>query len=45
MSATVVISAVNQRRIQRALAWLEGRVPAEEVLIVGATLDAANETN
>ena len=43
MSATAVISAVNQRRIQRALAWLEGRVPAEEVLIVGATLDAANE--
>jgi ATP-dependent helicase/nuclease subunit B len=43
MSATAAISAVNQRRIQRALAWLEGRVPAEEVLIVGATLDAANE--
>jgi ATP-dependent helicase/nuclease subunit B len=43
MRATAVISAVNQRRIQRALAWLEGRVPAEEVLIVGATLDAANE--
>ena len=43
MSATAVTSAVNQRRIQRALAWLEGRVPAEEVLIVGATLDAANE--
>src|SRR3954452_12785507 len=43
MSATAVISAVSQRRIQRALAWLEGRAPAEEVLIVGATLDAANE--
>ena len=43
MSAIAVISAVNQRRIRRARAWLEGRVPAEEVLIVGATLDAANE--
>ena len=43
MSATAVISAVNHRRIRRARAWLESRVPAEEVLIVGATLDAANE--
>ena len=37
------MSVMNQRRIRRALAWLEGRVPAEEVLIVGATLGAANE--
>src|SRR5262245_17377163 len=43
MNATVVISAVNQRRIQRALNWLEGRVPDEEVLLVGATRDADNE--
>ena len=43
MSATAVISIVNQHRIRRALTWLEGRVPAEEELIVGATLDAANE--
>jgi ATP-dependent helicase/nuclease subunit B len=42
MSATAVISAVNRHRIQRELAWLEGE-PAEEMLIVGATLDAANE--
>ena len=27
----------------RARAWLEAREPAEEVLIVGASLDAANE--
>ena len=31
------------RRIGRARAWLESRVHAEEVLVVGATLDAANE--
>ncbi|MER8387073.1 PD-(D/E)XK nuclease family protein [Mesorhizobium sp. M1380] len=43
MSAIAVISAANRRRIRRARAWLEGRVLAEEVLIVGASLDAANE--
>ena len=43
MSAIAVISTVNRRRIWRARAWLESRVQAEEVLIVGATLDAANE--
>jgi ATP-dependent helicase/nuclease subunit B len=43
MSAIAVISTVNRRRISRARAWLEGRVQAEEALIVGATLDAANE--
>ncbi len=43
MSATLIISAVNHRRIRRARAWLEARKPAEEVLIVGATLDAATE--
>jgi NAD(P)-dependent dehydrogenase (short-subunit alcohol dehydrogenase family) len=43
MSANAIISAVNHRRIRRARAWLEGRAAAEEVLIVGATLDAANE--
>ena len=43
MSATVAISAVNHRRIRRARAWLESRVLAEEVLIIGASLDAANE--
>jgi hypothetical protein len=43
VSAIVVTSAVNQRRIGRARTWLESRVVAEEVLIVGASLDAANE--
>jgi hypothetical protein len=43
MSAIAVISTVNHRRIGRARAWLESRVQAEEVLVLGATLDAANE--
>jgi hypothetical protein len=43
MRMTAVISVMNHRRIRRARAWLNGRIPAEEVLIVGATLDAANE--
>jgi ATP-dependent helicase/nuclease subunit B len=43
VSAIVATSAVNHRRIVRARAWLEGRVLAEEVLIIGASLDAANE--
>jgi hypothetical protein len=34
MTANAIISAVNHRRIGRAGAWLEGRAPAEEVLIV-----------
>jgi hypothetical protein len=43
MSAIAVISTVNLRRFLRARAWLESRVRAEEVSLVGATLDAANE--
>ena len=43
MSAIVVTSVVNHRRIGRARAWLESRVLGEEVLIIGASLDAANE--
>jgi hypothetical protein len=43
VSAIVAISTVNHRRIRRARAWLESRALAEEVLIVGASLDAANE--
>jgi hypothetical protein len=30
-------------RIRRAEAWVEGRLAAEQLLIVAATLDAANE--
>ena len=43
MTANAIISAANYCRIRRASAWLKGRAAAEEVLIVGATLDAANE--
>ena len=38
-----VTSSAGHRRIHRAQRWLENRAAAEEVLIVGATLDAANE--
>src|SRR6516165_10690601 len=34
---------MSHRRMARARAWLEAREPAEEILIIGATLDAANE--
>jgi ATP-dependent helicase/nuclease subunit B len=43
MNAIAVTSVSNQRRIRRACSWLEHRTPAEEVVIIGATLDAANE--
>jgi ATP-dependent helicase/nuclease subunit B len=43
MTVRVLVSSMSHRRIARARAWLEGREPAEEVLIVGASLDAANE--
>ena len=40
---SLLISARSHCRIARAHAWLEARAPAEEVLIIGASLDAANE--
>ena len=43
MGARAVISSTGHRRIHCAQRWLENRAAAEEVLIVGATLDAANE--
>jgi ATP-dependent helicase/nuclease subunit B len=43
MSVHAVISSTGHRRILDAQRWLENRPAAEEVLIVGATLDAANE--
>jgi ATP-dependent helicase/nuclease subunit B len=43
LSAIVATSAVNHSRIRRARAWLESRALAEEVLIIGANVDAANE--
>jgi hypothetical protein len=43
MAITVVTSAAGRYRLERARAWLETRSPAEEVLILGASLAAANE--
>jgi ATP-dependent helicase/nuclease subunit B len=43
VSAIAVTSAANHRRIGRARTWLESRLVDEEVLIIGASLDAANE--
>ena len=43
MSVTVATSVVSQRRIRRACDWLKSRTPIEELLIIGATLDAVNE--
>src|ERR1700722_19911785 len=43
MSVHAVTSSAGHHRIRRAQRWLESRAAAEEVLIVGATLDAANQ--
>jgi hypothetical protein len=43
MNRIAAISSAARLRIRRAEAWFETRTAAEEVLIVGATLDAANE--
>src|SRR5258706_13413731 len=43
MTAIAVTSVSSRRRISDACAWLEARALDEEVVIVGATLDAANE--
>ena len=43
MGVTVVTSSASYRRIACGRDWLEARAPAEEVLIIGATLGAANE--
>src|SRR6516225_3150330 len=43
MDATACTSFASHRRIARARAWLMARAPAEELLIIGANLDAANE--
>ena len=43
MGVTVVTSAANHHRITRGWDWLKARAPAEEVLIIGTTLGAANE--
>src|SRR5579862_4092498 len=43
MSASVVTSTANRTRLERARAWLAPRDAGEELMIVGATLGAANE--
>ena len=43
MGPTAVASAASRHRIARAGEWLHARRPAEEVLIIGPTLGAANE--
>ena len=43
MRAMVFMSSMSHRRIARAASWLKSRGPAQELLVVGATLDAANE--
>ena len=43
MNAITVTSAANRTRLARARAWLEGRAIAEEVLVIGGSIEAANE--
>ena len=43
MGGTIITSSASHSRIRRARAWLETRLPAEEILILAATDDAANE--
>jgi RecB family exonuclease len=43
MSGVAFVSVACHRRIQRATAWLESRDVTEELVIVGASLDGANE--
>jgi hypothetical protein len=43
MRPTLSISVANHRRLLRAREWLANRSHSGEVLILGATLDGANE--
>ena len=43
MELLAVTSASSRRRIERARAWLESRERDEELIIIGATVGAANE--
>jgi ATP-dependent helicase/nuclease subunit B len=43
VAATLIESAAADVRIERAAQWLAARAPGEEVVVVGATADAANE--
>ena len=43
MGGIIVTSSASQSRIAQGRAWLEARVPAEEILVLAANADAANE--
>ena len=43
MGGVIVTSSANQSRIAQARAWLDARAPAEEILVLAANADAANE--
>jgi ATP-dependent helicase/nuclease subunit B len=43
MALSVITSAAGHQRVACGLDWLKARAPAEEVLILGSTLIAANE--
>ena len=43
MGFAVVTSTTGHQRIARGREWLDAKQSAEEVLIIGATLGAANE--
>jgi ATP-dependent helicase/nuclease subunit B len=43
MTVTIVKSVSSQRRIEYARAWLDAQTLDRELLLVGATLDGANE--
>ena len=43
MGFTVITSAASHHRVARGRDWLGARAPAKEILIIGATLGAANE--
>jgi len=43
MGITVIKSTAGHHRIARGQNWLNAKRPAQEVLIIGATLSAANE--
>lgn len=43
MDMLAVTSVSSRRRLDRACAWLEARAPDEELVLVGATVDAVND--
>jgi hypothetical protein len=43
MGFTVITSAASHHRVTRGRDWLKARAPTEEILMIGATLGAANE--